>query len=300
MKKIANSDLWVSNICLGTMTYGTPVKHDDAVALTNYAIDQGINFIDTANMYEGYTRFIGSSGGIAEEILGDALKKRREEIILATKVGMKVGEAPEDENTSPAAIHTQLSRSLERLQTDYVDIYYLHRPDPNTPITDILQALAEEIDSSRIRYYGVSNYSATELRDLLNTAKEHGYPTPIVHQPPLSLLKTDVLDDLLPLCNDSGIGAVPYQILQGGLLTGKYKRGEAVPTSSRKAEKKEWVWDLTDELFDKLEEFETRAKARNQSLMEYAINWVLEQPAVVSAIVGVKTTTQIDNLTKFL
>ena len=296
MKKrpIPKTDLRVSTICLGTMTFGTPVVESKAIRLVHYAIDQGINFIDTANMYEGYNRVIGSSGGVAEEILGKALKNRRREVILATKVGMKVGENPEDEGISPSAITKNLELSLKRLATDVIDIYYLHKFDSNTPLMETLNALQGHIKNGKIRYYGVSNYSAQQMKELLQTADENGLPRPVICQPALSLLKPEAVVDLLPLCKQEQIAVAPYQVLQGGLLTGKYRRGSSLPEGSRKAEKANWVWDLTDELFDQLEAIEAEAKKKNLSMIAYAIRWVLEQPVVVSAIIGVKRQEQID------
>ena len=142
-RRIPKTDLAVSTLCLGTMTFGTPVGEDDAIRMVHWAIDHGVNFIDTANIYEGYTRYLGSPGGVAERFLGKALAGRRDRVVLATKVGMKVGSAPEDEYTSPAAIGKQLDASLRRLATDFVDIYYLHRPDPNTPLPEIVGALSQ-------------------------------------------------------------------------------------------------------------------------------------------------------------
>lgn len=293
-RTIPHTNLSVSPICLGTMLFGTPVGEAEAVQLVHRALDQGVNFIDTANIYEGYTRFIGSAGGVAEEILGKALAGRWDQVVLATKVGMKVGDAPEDEGTSPAAIRKHLERSLKRLGTDVVDLYYLHKPDPETPLADLLGALDQVIREGTVRYYGISNYSAGELGDLLSVADANGLSRPVVCQPPLSMLRQDALTDLLPLCEREQIGVVPYQVLQGGLLTGKYRRGEAPPKGSRKVEKDVWVWDLTDELFDRLEEIEAQAREAGLTMTQYAIRWVLEQPAVVSSIVGVKRIPQLD------
>ena len=293
--RIPNTELDVSMICLGTMTFGTPVGEAEAVRLVHYAFEKGINFIDTANMYEGYTRYIGSPGGVAEEIVGKAISGRREGFVIATKVGMKIGEAPEDEWTSPAAIEKQLDLSLKRLGTDYVDIYYLHKPDPETPIPETLKALDGAIQAGKVRYYGVSNYSAAQLSDLLAAADAGGLPRPVVTQPGISLLKQDACVDLLPLCDKEGIGVVPYQVLQGGLLTGKYKRGQPISPDSRKAEKDSWVWELTDELFDRLEGIEKQAHESGLNMTRYALRWVLQQRAVVSAIVGVKRASQIDD-----
>ena len=292
---IPGTDLRVSPICLGTMTFGTPVAETDAVRLVHHAHDRGVNFIDTANMYEGYTRTIGSPGGVAEQILGKAIAGRRGDFVVATKVGMKVGEAPEDENTSPAAIRKHLELSLGRLGIDCVDIYYLHKPDPDTPPADILGALDEVIRAGKARHYGVSNYSAEQLAALLATADGGGLPRPVIVQPGMSLLKQDVCADLLPLCAREQIVVAPYQVLQGGLLTGKYRRGQPVPADSRKAEKDGWVWELDDKLFDRIEEIEAEAARLDLSITQYAIRWTLEQPAVVSAIVGVKRPEQIDD-----
>ena len=146
MNPIPNTGLSVSPITLGTMTYGNPVAFDDAVDLTRYALAQGINMIDTANMYEGYDRVPGSAGGVAERIIGRAIQGLdRRGVLIATKLGMKVGDSPEDAGTSASAVHTQLSRSLERLGTDYVDLYYLHCPDPSVPLEETLRAIDEEL-----------------------------------------------------------------------------------------------------------------------------------------------------------
>lgn len=295
-RQIPNTKLKVSEICLGTMTFGTPVGEADAIELTYWAIDNGINFIDTANMYEGYARYLGSPGGVAEEILGKALADKREKVILATKVGMQVGDQPEDHGTSPAAIRKQLDKSLKRLASDYVDIYYLHKPDiNNTPLADIIGALNEAISAGKIIHYGVSNYSTGQLAELLKTADENGLPRPVIHQPPYSLLKPDVARDLLPLCEREGIAAAPYQVLQGGLLTGKYQRHQEPPSGSRKAESK-WLDSVTDETFDQIELIEAEAKVQGRSLMEHALKSALSQPAVVSLVLGAKRIDQVAKL----
>ena len=292
---IPKTDLVVSSVCLGTMTFGTPVDEHKAVRLVHYAFDKGINFIDTANMYEGYARYVGSPGGASEKLVGKAVSGRREDFVIATKLGMKVGETAEDEGTSAAAIKKHLDLSLQRLRTDYVDIYYLHNPDPEAQLGETLQALDDAIRRGRVRYYGVSNYSADQLSELLTVADDNGLPRPVIIQPGISVLKQDLCADLLPLCDGERIGVVPYQVLQGGLLTGKYKRSEPLPPDSRKAEKGSWVWDLTDELFDKLDALEKRAAEAGVTMTQFAIRWALQQQAVVSAIVGVKRESQIDD-----
>lgn len=292
---IPGTDMKVSKVCLGTMTFGSPVAEADAIRLVRYAMDQhGINFVDTANMYEGYNRYAGSAGGVAEEILGKAVEGRRDQFILATKVGMKVGNAPEDENTSPEAIRVQLRRSLKRMNTDYMDIYYLHRYDPFTDPHDIVRTIGEELKAGTIRSWGVSNYTADQLKNLLAAAKEENIVMPSMCQPALSLVNTGALNDMLPLCAQEGIGVIPYQILQGGILTGKYRRGQAAPAGSRLAEKPEWMKPFTDEVYAVIEHSAQMAESRGISMTQYAIQWALEQPAVVSTLVGVKREAQID------
>lgn len=294
-RQIPGTELKVSTITLGTMTYGSPVAFEDAVKLTEYALSRGINIIDTANMYEGYNRKPGSAGGVAEEIIGGALKNcRREDVVIATKVGMKVGEAPEDEGTSAAAIEKQLDKSLKRLGTDYVDLYYLHKPDPGSSLEDSLLTLEKYMEQGKIRYYGISNYDAPQLEYLLKTADTLQVPRPVICEPPVSLLKQDALEELVPLCQKENIAVTPYQIFQGGLLTGKYHRGMEPPKGSRGSEMPGWMWQMDGELYDKLEAIELAARREDCSMLEYAIRWTLRLPAVVSAIVGVKSEKQID------
>ncbi len=293
-RKIPHTNIEVSRLCLGTMTFGIPVAEPEAIKLVHYAHDKGINFIDTANMYEGYARVPGSSGGVAEVIVGKAVKGSRSKYVIATKLGMKVGELPEDEFTSPKAIEKQLERSLRNLSTDYVDIYYLHKYDPNTPPEEICLAMNKQIKAGYIRAYAVSNYTSSQLSALVEAANRTGAAAPVMCQPSLSLLNTGALNEILPLCQKESIAAVPYQVLEGGILTGKYKRGATVPADSRAYEKPDWVKTLDDTLFDKLKSFEEKAREKGLSLTQYAIDWALNQPAVVSTLVGVKREDQID------
>ena len=292
---IPGTDMSVSKVCLGTMTFGSPVPEADAIRLVHYARNEhGINFVDTANMYEGYNRVAGSSGGVAEEILGKAVAGQRDRYILATKVGMKVGTAPEDENTSPLAIATQLRRSLKRMHTDYVDLYYLHRYDPDTEPHLIARAIGEELKAGTIRAWGVSNYTADQLKALLQAAKEENIVPPAMCQPALSMVNTGALADILPLCASEGIGVIPYQILQGGMLTGKYRRNQAVPAGSRLAEKPEWMKPFTDEVYNVIEHCAAKAAQQGITMTQYALRWTLEQPGVISSLIGVKREAQID------
>ena len=291
---LPGSELSVSRLCLGTMTFGSPVAEPEAVRLVHYASDRGINFIDTANMYEGYNRYAGSAGGVAEQIVGKAVSGRRADFVIATKLGMKVGESPVDENTSPEAIRVQLRRSLRRLNTDYVDLYYLHRYDPNTAPGEIARAIGEELKAGTIRAWGVSNYSAEQLGTLLAAAREENIPQPSMCQPPLSLLNTGALEKLLPLCAREHIGVIPYQVLQGGILTGKYHMGQLPPAGSRAAEKPDWMKPMTGEVYEILARVEADARAAGQTMTQYALSWALQQPAVQCVLLGIKRESQLD------
>lgn len=291
---LPRTKLSVSRLCLGTMTFGSPVAEPEAIRLVHHAADLGVNFIDTANMYEGYHRYAGSAGGVAEEILGKAVAGRRGDFVIATKLGMKVGDSPVDENTSPDAIRVQLERSLRRLNTDYVDLYYLHRYDPNTAPGEIARAMGEALKAGQIRAWGVSNYTAAQLSALLEAAREENIPLPSVCQPPLSMINTGALEELVPLCAREGVGVIPYQVLQGGILTGKYHRGQQPPAGSRAAEKPDWMKPMTDEVYATLAQAEDAAQAAGQTMTQYALSWALRQPAVQCVLLGVKREAQLD------
>ena len=295
-QRLPNTDLEVSAVCLGSMTFGTPVGEKDAITLTRWAIENGVNFVDTANIYEGYNRTIGSPGGTAETILGKALIGQRQRVVLASKVGMQVGPNREDGGLGREHILREIDRSLARLRCDYLDLYYMHKPDPETPLAESIQAFDDLVQAGKIRYWGVSNYSAGQLGALLQACGENGWCRPVACQPAYSLLKPEVEEDLLPLCHHERIAVVPYQVLQGGLLTGKYHRGDVPPPGSRKEEKPDWVWELTGELFDQLEGLEAQAKVQNRTLTQHAIQGVLVHPAVVSVVVGVKRIEQLQAL----
>jgi 1-deoxyxylulose-5-phosphate synthase len=292
-RRIPNTDLSVSPLCLGTMTFGTPLAEPEAISLTRWALDHEINFIDTANMYEGYARFIGSPGGVAEQILGKALLGRRDPVILATKVGMKIGPDDDDEGLGAAHIRREIDRSLRRLQCDAVDLYYMHKPDPKTPLDESIRAFDDLVTAGKIRYWGFSNFPAEKIAELVRLCDENGWRRPVVSQPPYSLLKRDIEKDVLPLCRREQIATVPYQVLQGGLLTGKYRRHEPIPTDSRKAEKPGWVWELTADLFAQIEQLEAEAGAAGRSLLRHALRALLDQPGIVSVIVGAKRPAQL-------
>ncbi len=296
LNTIPNTDLKVSPFCLGTMTFGTPVEEAEAIRITHHAMDQGVNFIDTANMYEGYKRFLGSPGGVAEEILAKALKGKREKAVLATKVGMKIGPADDDQGLSHGHILREIDRSLGRLGCEYVDLYYMHKPDPNTPLEESVQAFDSLIHDGKIRHWAISNFNAEQITTLLKLCDENGWQRPVALQPAYSLLKTDIEANVLPLCQKESIAIFPYQVLQGGMLTGKYHRGAEAPAGSRQLEKPEWTMPLNDDTFDRLDAIEAEAKKRGRTLLQHALKRLLEKPMVLSLVLGVKSIPQMENL----
>ena len=292
LRPLGSSGLLVSPICLGTMTFGTPVPEPDAIRLVHESIDMGINFIDTANVYEGYDRVLGSAGGVAEEITGKAIADRRNQVVLATKVGAPLGPGPQDRGLSPLHIHREIDASLRRLGTDTIDLYIIHWPDRHTPLESTLETLDQIVRAGKARYIGVSNHSAQQLCRMLWLSEQNGWVRPVSSQIPFSFLRRDFQHDL-PFCNEFSIGVTPYQALQGGLLTGKYQRGQQAPEGSRAAEKPEWVWDRDDDMFDKLEALENLAAEIETTPARYALAWTLAQPAMSSLVVGSKRTDQL-------
>ena len=293
-RPIPRTDLQVSTLCLGTMTFGTPVAEPEAVGIVHRALDMGVNFIDTANMYEGYTRTIGSPGGVGEALLGRGLVGRRDEAVVATKVGMAIGPTPDDEGLSPAHVARECDRSLGRLGIDTIDLYYMHKPDPSVPVADSAGAIARLIDAGKVRHWGLSNFDAEQTRQVLTVCDEAGLPRPVAHQPAFSLLHRAIEADLLPLCRAEGLAVVPYRVLEGGLLSGKYG-GAVPPAGSRGAEQPAWVPGLEDaDLRERTAALAAEATAAGRSLFDYALRATAAVPGITSLILGVSRAEQID------
>ena len=300
-RSIANTDMGVPPLCLGTMTFGTPVGEEDAIDIVHWALDHGLSFIDTANMYEGYARYIGSPGGVAESILGKALAGRREQAVIATKVGMKIGPADDDEGLSRSHILRECDRSLERLATDWVDLYYMHKPDADTPVEESVAAMGELIQAGKVRHWGLSNFDAGQVRQVLAVCDSQGSPRPVAHQPAYSLLNRGIEQDLLPLCHGENLAVVPYQVLQGGLLSGKYADPSSPPKGSRGAEKPEWLPLLQDGgVMEQVRRLGEQAAERGLSLYDYTIRTTVQTPGITSIILGVKRPAQLEQAIRAL
>jgi aryl-alcohol dehydrogenase-like predicted oxidoreductase len=293
-RELGASGLLVSPICLGTMTFGNPVTEADAVALVHAAIDQGVNFIDTANVYEGYDRVLGSSGGVAESIVGKALRDRRDKVVLTTKVCAPIGPGPQDRGLSASHILREVDRSLQRLGTDYIDLYVIHWPDEHVPRETTLAAIEQTVRQGKVRCFGVSNHFAEELCELLWLSDKRHWPRVVSSQIPYSMLLRHYHRDL-EFCQRHNIGVTPYQPLQGGVLTGKYKRGQQPAAGTRGADMPSWLPDLDDALFDKLEQLEQLANEIGVPVSQYVLAWTLAQPAMSSLVVGVTRQQHLED-----
>ncbi len=294
MPIIGTTGMEVSRLVLGTMTFGRPVPRRDAIEMVHWALDHGINFFDTADMYEGYDRTPGSAGGVAETILGDAVSDRRERAVLMTKVGCAIGSADySGEGLSGAHIFHQIDASLQRLRTDHVDFYLLHRPDPRTPLAESLAAMARLIEQGKVRQWGFSNFDAPQIREMVALCDANGWPRPVISQPRYNWLNRDVEAEHLPTCAEFGIAVAPYQPLQGGLLTGKYRRDSPAPTDSRAADSP-WLELPDGKLYDRLEQFQAEALRAGVPQATYALSWLLAHPQVAAVVVGSKRVDQLE------
>jgi len=282
----------VSNICLGAMMFGGKTNAEDSFAIIDKALDEGINFIDTANVY---------SRGKSEDTVGEALKRngKRNSVFLATKVHGQMGDGPNDMGTSRRHIIEQCEASLKRLQTDHIDLYQLHRPRGDTPIDETLRALDDLVRSGKVRYIGSSTFAAWQVVESVFVAKELGTNRIVCEQPPYNLLDRRIERELLPMAQTFGMAVIPWSPLGGGLLTGKYRRGEEMPEGARFADTNNPIYQrrLTDRVYDVVDGLDVIAKEKGVALSQLALAWVTQQPGVTSSIIGPRTFEQFeDNL----
>jgi len=282
----------VSSLCLGCMMFGGKTNPTDSYDIIDRALDAGINFIDTANVY---------SIGRSEEATGEALKRngKRHDIVLATKVHGKMGEGVNDLGNSRRHIIEQAEQSLRRLQTDYIDLYQIHRPQPDIPIDETLRALDDLVRSGKVRYLGTSTFAAWQLVESLWTSERLGLNRFAVEQPPYNLLDRRIERELLPAARTYGFGVIPWSPLAGGLLTGKYKRGEEPPEGARFADTSNPLYRrrLNDRIYDVVEGLQPMAEEKGVSLSQFSLAWCMQQPGVTSPIIGPRTMEQLeDNL----
>jgi aryl-alcohol dehydrogenase-like predicted oxidoreductase len=282
---MGRSGVKVSAIGLGTNSFGGRADPAASTAVLHRAIDAGITLIDTANIYT-QTK--------SETIIGEGLKGRRHQVILATKGGLKAGEGPNDAGASRYHLVRELEGSLRRLQTDYVDLYQVHTWDAETPLEETLRTLDDMVRSGKVRYAGTSNYAAWQLTKALWVSDRRGFVRYETVQPAYSLADREVERELVPLCVDQGIGLIAYYPLAGGILTGKYRRGQEPPKGSRAVTQPQFAQRLSDHSLRLAEDVGAFATELHCTPAQLALAWLIRRPAVCSAIAGATSVAQLD------
>jgi len=296
-RQLGRSGLRISPLTLGTMTFGGRGQFasvgatdvDGARRQIELAVDAGVNLIDTADVY---------SGGAAEEIVGQALGSRRDEVLLATKARFPMGKGPNDAGLSRHHLIRACEASLRRLQTDHIDLYQVHEWDGETPLEETLEALDHLVRSGKVRYVGCSNFAGWQVMKALGIAERAGLPRFMSQQIYLSLQERSAEYEIVPSAIDQGLGLLVWSPLAGGLLSGKYRRGENAPPGSRHAT--DWdeppIYD-EDKLYDTIEVLVEVAEGRGTSPAQVALAWLLGRPGITSVIIGARTDEQLaDNL----
>ncbi|HEY4103849.1 MAG TPA: aldo/keto reductase [Polyangiaceae bacterium] len=297
-KKLGRTGLKVSEICLGTMTFGNQCDEAASFAIMDKAFDSGVFFFDTADVYPlGATpEMRGGTETIVGRWLSD--RKRRDKIVLASKCRGQMGEGPNEGGLSRKHVIAAVEASLRRLKTDYLDLYQTHQPDLETPIEETLGALDDLVHQGKVRYIGCSNYPAHLLCKALWTSDKHGYARFESAQPRYNILFREIENEIVPLCRAEGLGLIVYNPLAGGFLTGRYQPGQDVESGSRfslnQAGKfyQQRYWQSAQ--FEAVESLKRFFSERNRSLTEVALAWVLAQPGVTSAILGASRAEQLD------
>jgi aryl-alcohol dehydrogenase-like predicted oxidoreductase len=301
-RNLGQTGLKVTPLCLGAMMFGKwgNPDHAECIRIIHRALDAGINFIDTSNNY---------SEGESEEIVGKALRDRREGAVLATKVWAPLGPGANQRGLSRKAIQEQLENSLRRLQTDVIDLYQIHRPDPTTPLEETLSTLNDLVRQGKVRYLGLSTnhyegsgpwekrFSAWEIVEALWISERHGWERFVSLQPPYSILRRVMEVEHFPMTRKHGLGNIVWSPLEGGWLTGKYRREAGNPRDSQRAEN--WIGDISNPKFqrrlDIVEKLIPLAADKGVPLARFANAWVLRNPAVTSAIIGPRTLEQLED-----
>ncbi len=296
-RRLGRTGLKVSTICLGTMQFGWTTDEPTAHAILNRALELGINFIDTADVYSRWHP--GNPGGVSETHIGNWLAggAPRDQIVLATKVRGKMGDGPNDQGLSRGHILNAVEASLRRLRTEYIDLYQTHFPDDETPLDETLRALDDLVRSGKVRTVGCSNYPAWLLAKALWISDVHKIVRYDSLQPHYSYVhRAEFERELQPLCLDQGVGVIPYSPLAAGFLTGKYRRGQPLPESARADNvQRRYMNEQGFAAVDKLEEV---GDAHNATIAQTAIAWVLANPAVTSAIIGANSVVQLEDTAK--
>lgn len=283
-RQLGKAGVKVSAIGLGTNRFGSVVPEAGVKSIIDLALDLGVNFIDSADIY---------AKGDSETALGKALKGRWDRVVLATKFSMEMGSGPNDQGASRYHMLNAVEGSLRRLQSDHIDLYYVHRWDEHTPIEETLRGLDDLIRAGKLRYIGASQFAAWQLAHANLLAEIRGWTPFAALQLEYSMFERSVEREALPYCRAQQVGFVPFFPLAGGFLTGKYRRGQPAPKGSR-GENSPYVQSfMTDAHYDKIEKLEAWANAHGHDLLELALSWLLAQPAVCSVISGATKPEQL-------
>ncbi|MGO9490127.1 MAG: aldo/keto reductase [Solirubrobacteraceae bacterium] len=292
-RKLGSTGISVSPLCLGAMMFGAwgNTDHDDSIAIIHAALDAGINFIDTADVY---------SRGESEEIVGQALAGgRRENVVLATKVHGRMGDDVNQFGNSRRWIVKEVEDSLRRLKTEWIDLYQIHRPEPDTEIDETLGALSDLVHAGKVRAIGSSTFQAWQLVEAQWTAERRGRERFRCEQPPYSLLIRSVEADVLPVCQRYGMGVIPWSPLAGGWLSGRYGKGGDSPGSSRRAQMLPARYDMSlpgnQRKLEAAQALGELAEQAGMTLIEMAIGFVIEHPAVTAAIIGPRSMEHLQS-----
>jgi len=285
-RNLGNSGLKVSAVGLGCNNFGMRNDAEQTRAIVHRSLDEGITLFDTADIY-------GNRGG-SEEMLGKALGERRRDAVVATKFGMAMGDGPYLRGGSRRYIMAAAEASLKRLGTDYIDLYQIHQPDPETPQNETLEALNDLVRSGKVRYLGCSNFAAWQTVDAMWISRANDLAPYVSAQNQYNLLDRRIERELVPACRQFGVGILPYFPLASGFLTGKYRRGAEPPKGTRLSLVKRMAdQTLTDENFAKLERLDKFARDHNHTLLELAVGWLASQPQVSSVISGATSPEQV-------
>ena len=292
-RRLGKTGLMVSELCLGTMTFGRELDEDGSRGILDRFLDAGGNFIDTADVYES---------GLSEKITGRAIKGVRDDVVLATKVRFPMGDGPNDVGLSRKHVMKGCEDSLRRLGTDYVDLYQVHMWDAATPLEETLSALTDLVRQGKVRYIGVSNFTGWQLTKALYVSELRRFEKFVSLQPQYSLVERNIEREVLPACREEGIGVIPWGPLGGGFLSGKYRRGEQPPEDSRIAGapdefEEAWRKRNVERNWRTLDAIGEVSEETGKSYPQIALNWLLRQEGVTAPIIGARSMDQLeDNL----
>jgi len=297
-RNLGRTGVKVSPLCLGTMNFAYRTSEDEAVAIINRALGVGINFIDTANLY-GQPAKGGKGQGLVEELLGRALKGRRDRVVVATKFYASMDrDDPNARGGSRRHLIQACEASLRRLNTDYIDLYQMHRPDPEIPIDETLRALDDLIHAGKVRYIGTSTVAAWQIVTALWQSDQLHLNRFVSEQPRYNLIDRRIETEIVPMAQAYGIAILAYSPLAGGILTGKYTRNEPFPEGTRMVDETWGDWAtsfLSDQVYDAVDMMREIAEERRCTASQLALAWVIQQPGVTSAIIGPRTLEQFED-----